>query len=115
MSGRPAVARTAAGLRIAVRLTPKAGEDRIDGVTVLSSGDAVLAVRVRTAPEDGRANAALERLVASALGLPKSSVAIAAGHKSRLKQLAVAGDPAALLDLAERLWPSSAGANRTGD
>jgi uncharacterized protein YggU (UPF0235/DUF167 family) len=113
LTGRPPFARTATGLRIAARLTPKAGEDRIDGVTELSSGDAVLSVRVRSAPEDGRANAALEKLVAAALGLPKSSVAVTAGHKSRLKQVTVTGDPAALLDAAGRLWPSSANVSRT--
>ena len=98
-----------------MRLTPKAGEDRIDGVTALSGGDPVLSVRVRTAPEDGRANAALVKLVAAALGLPKSLVSVTAGHKSRLKQLAITGDPGALLDLAERLWPSSADAGRSED
>lgn len=115
MTGRPPFARTATGLRIAVRLTPKAGEDRIDGVTALSSGDGVLSARVRTAPEDGRANAALEKLVAAALDVPKSSVSVAGGHRSRLKQVAVTGDSRALLDLAERLWPSSADAGRSED
>lgn len=91
-----------------MRLTPKSGSDRIDGTLELADGSRVLTARVRAAPEDGKANAALEKLVAKALGVPRSSAAVVTGHKSRLKQLRIDGDPAALLDRAERLWPTSA-------
>jgi uncharacterized protein YggU (UPF0235/DUF167 family) len=52
--------------------------------------------RVRAVPQDGEANAALERLVAKSLGVPKSAVAVVAGHKQRIKQVKVNGDPARL-------------------
>ena len=59
---------------------------------------------VRAIPEAGRANAALEALIARWLGLPPSTVGVAHGGKSRLKQVAVSGDAHSLSRLvAERV------------
>ena len=85
------------GVVLACRLTPKGGRDRIDGVATLSDGARVLLARVRNAPEDGKANEALCALIAAALGVPSSSVRLKAGAKSRVKQIAVSGDPAELI------------------
>lgn len=93
-------------LRLTIRLTPKASADRIDGIKELSDGTTVLVARVRAVPESGRANRAIETLVASTLGVPKSAVALVGGQKGRLKQVRIEGDPRVLLDLAERLWPT---------
>ena len=51
-----------------VRLTPRGGRDAIEGVEQLADGRAVLKARVRAAPSEGEANAALCRLIADALG-----------------------------------------------
>lgn len=88
------------GLQLQVRLTPRGGRDAVDGVETLSDGRQVLKMRVRAAPTEGEANAALTALVAKALGVPRSQVVLAAGAGARLKRLLVKGDPAAL---AERL------------
>jgi hypothetical protein len=72
--------------RIRVRLTPRAARNAIDGW----QGD-VLRVRVTAPPVDGKANAALERLLAEALGLPQTSVRVAAGARGREKTVAIAG------------------------
>ena len=85
------------GVVVACRLTPKGGRDAIDGVSRLSDGTSVLLARVREPPEHGRANDALCALLAKALGAPPSRAALAAGAKSRLKQVMVHGDPAALI------------------
>ena len=84
------------GVVIACRLTPMGGRDAIDGVATLSDGACVLLVRVRSAPEDGKANEALCRLIAERLGVAASKTRLVAGAKSRLKQVAVTGEPAAL-------------------
>ena len=84
------------GLRIAVRLTPRSGRDELAGLASLSDGRTVLAARVRAVPEDGRANAALVRLVAEALGVPRSRVALVEGATSRIKLVFVAGEGVAL-------------------
>lgn len=83
------------GLILSVRLTPKSGRDEIVGLEDYA-GEFVLKARVRALPEAGRANAALGALIARWLKLPSSSVRVAHGGKSRLKQVAVAGDAGAL-------------------
>jgi uncharacterized protein len=80
------------GLVLSVRLTPKGGRDEIDGTETLSDGRPVLKARVRAAPEDGKANDALVKLVSKAAGVSRSSVSITAGHTSRVKTLTIAGD-----------------------
>ncbi len=97
------------GLLVSCRLTPKGGRDAIDGVVTLSDGTAVLACRVRAAPEDGRANEALCRLIAAASGVASSKVRVAAGAKARLKQVAINGPPEALAAALTRSLPLPAG------
>lgn len=76
---------------LAVRLTPRAGADRIDGWETDAAGRRHLKARVRAAPVDGEANAALETLLAKALGVPRSSVRVVRGASARFKQVAVDG------------------------
>jgi uncharacterized protein YggU (UPF0235/DUF167 family) len=85
-----------AGVRLSVRLTPKSARDGLDGLETLSDGRVVLKARVRAVPEDGKANEALRRVIAKSVGVSTSAVEIAGGATSRLKTLAIAGDPAAL-------------------
>src|SRR3546814_5864735 len=70
--------------------------DLVDGLEVLDGGVEVLKVRVTEPPEDGKANAALIRLLAKLWKLPKSTLTLVAGHGERRKTLAVAGYPVAL-------------------
>lgn len=48
-----------------------------------------LKARVRAAPENNEANRALEKLIAKAFGVPKSSVRVARGATARLKTLEI--------------------------
>ena len=75
--------------RLAVRLTPGASLDRIDGWDVDAEGRPVLKVRVRARPVEGEANAALLKLLAKILKVPKSAVALQRGGQSRLKMVTV--------------------------
>lgn len=77
--------------RLTVRLTPRGGADRIDGWDTDAEGRPVLKARVRAAPTDGEANAALLTLICRALTIPKSDVMIARGAASRLKSLEIEG------------------------
>ncbi len=82
---------------LVVRLTPRGGADRIDGFGIDAAGRQHLAVRVRAAPAEGEANAALESLLARSLGLPRSAVRVARGATARLKTIEIDGlDEAAL-------------------
>ncbi|MBS7813167.1 DUF167 domain-containing protein [Roseococcus pinisoli] len=84
------------GLRLAVRLTPRASREGVDGVIEGADGRRMLQLRLAAPPVDGAANAALVAFVAKALRLRKSEVMIATGEKSRLKLLELSGDPADL-------------------
>ena len=105
MSRRAALA-AGPGCRLVVRLTARAEADRIEGWGVDGSGRPILNVRTRAVPVDGKANAALERLIAKALELAPSAVALAAGASARVKTLAIAGLDEA--DLRARLEPITA-------
>ena len=86
---------TAQGVALRVRLTPKSAADTVTGVADSADGSAML-VRVRAVPERGAANTALEKLIARWLGVPRSSVAVAAGTKSRVKTVTIAGNAVAI-------------------
>jgi uncharacterized protein (TIGR00251 family) len=84
------------GISVALRVTPRGGRDDIDGLETLANGRTVLKVRVRAIADGGEANRAVAELLAKALGVPKAKVRILSGTTSRLKQIAVDGDPAKL-------------------
>jgi hypothetical protein len=81
------------GISVALRVTPRGGRDEIDGVEMLANGRAVVKIRVRAIAEGGEANRAVMEILAKALGVPKAKVRLLSGATSRLKQLAVDGDP----------------------
>jgi hypothetical protein len=70
--------------RIVVHVTPKSGRDEIVG---WRGGE--LWVKVTAAPEGGKANASVERLLASALGVPKSRAHVVRGHTARVKSVEI--------------------------
>jgi uncharacterized protein len=87
--------------KIAVYATPKAARDEIVG---WKEGE--LAVRVRSTPEAGKANNAVCRMIARALGIPPSAVSVVRGAASRHKLLQVQGIDDS--DVAEVLGKPSA-------
>jgi uncharacterized protein (TIGR00251 family) len=91
------------GISVALRVTPRGGRDGIDGVETLANGRSVLKVRVRAIAEAGEANRAVMELFAKTLGVPKARVRILSGTTSRLKQIAVDGDPRELGEALRQL------------
>ena len=85
-----------AGISVSLRVTPRGGRDDIDGVETLANGRRVVKVRVRAIAEGGEANRAVTELLAKSLGVSKKSVRLLSGATSRMKQVAVDGDPARL-------------------
>lgn len=77
--------------------------DAIDGIETLANGRSVVKVRVRAIAEGGEANRAVTELLAKALRVPKSHVRVLSGVTSRLKQVAVDGDPKKLSDALQIL------------
>ncbi|HUI26004.1 MAG TPA: DUF167 domain-containing protein [Candidatus Kryptonia bacterium] len=100
----PLISPVPGGLRVRVRVQPRAPRNRILG----HHGDALKA-QVTAPPVDGEANAALERLVAAAAGVPRSTVRVVSGAKSRDKVIEVATqDVAKTIARLERLADASA-------
>ena len=71
---------------LSVRVTPRAGRTAIAGMR-----EGVLHVKLAAAPVEGAANAALIDLLSRQLRLPKRSLRIAAGERSRTKTVEISG------------------------
>jgi len=74
------------GVRLLVRVQPKAGHNRVVGL----QGDA-LKVRLTAPPVENAANKALLTLLAKTFGVPKKAVQLTKGGHGRLKQVVVEG------------------------
>lgn len=84
------------GVRIPVRVAPRASRAKVLGVHA-----GALKVALTAPPVDGAANAALIQLLSKRLGVPKGAIAIVSGQHSRDKLIEVTGLVAA--DVAERI------------
>jgi uncharacterized protein YggU (UPF0235/DUF167 family) len=78
-------------------------------VETLSDGRSVLKVRVRAIADGGEANRAVTELLAKSLRVPKARVRLLSGATSRLKQIAIDGDSAALGAALRLLTSANAG------
>lgn len=67
--------------KLAVKVTPKARKEGLEGMN--DAGE--LVIKVRAAPEDGKANEAVLALLAEAFGLPRSRLEVARGMTNRHK------------------------------
>ena len=90
-------------MRVAIRLTPRAGADRIDGIVCDAAGGMVLQVAVTAPPLGNRANDALLKVLARAWRLPQRDLQLITGAKNRNKTVRIAGDASALLVRLEPL------------
>jgi uncharacterized protein len=74
------------GVIFAVRVTPRASRNAIEGEC-----QGALKVRLTAPPVDSRANDALRKLLAANLKVPASAVKIITGEKSRTKRVLIVG------------------------
>jgi uncharacterized protein (TIGR00251 family) len=95
-AARAAISATATGVRLSLRVQPKASRNEVVG----AHGEQIR-LRLTAPPVEGAANEALVRFLAEQLGVGRSSVRIVAGHASRSKVVEVAG--LAIDDAARRL------------
>ena len=85
------------GIKVDVRLMPKASANRIVGTRPSADGGRVLSVTVTAVPERGKGNAALLKLLAKTWGIPKTALSIRAGGKDRRKTVFIETDDAEIL------------------
>jgi uncharacterized protein YggU (UPF0235/DUF167 family) len=83
---------------ITVRVTPRSGR------TAVESGPEGVVVRVRAAPEGGRATEEAARALAERLGVPRTRVRLRSGVRSRTKTFDV--DGLSTRDIQQRLGRS---------
>jgi uncharacterized protein len=88
--------------QIVVRLQPRASRTELTGMR-----DGVLIARVTAPPVDGRANAALCKLIARRAGVAPSRVTILRGETSRQKLIRVEGIGDRALHRALGVWDGS--------
>jgi uncharacterized protein (TIGR00251 family) len=86
------------GLRVAIRLSPRARTDRLVAVAASAAGGHALRAAVTEPAEAGRANEALLQLLANAWKVPRRDLSIIAGLTSRNKIVRIAGDPQRLVE-----------------
>ena len=77
---------TSTGVELDIRVIPRARKTEIAG----TRSDAIL-VRLAAPPVEGAANEALIAVIAEWLGVPRRTVQIVSGERSRRKRVAVAG------------------------
>lgn len=90
------------GVRVRLKVLPRARRDAVDGIVEGRDGPA-LRVWVTAAPDDGKANAAVIALLARAWRVPKSTIALVQGATSRQKLIHVTADPDQLMSKLD-LW-----------
>ena len=84
---------TADGIRLAVRLTPRASRNGLDGIGADADGRSFLRIRLTAPPVEGAANQALIDFLAGILSVRKKDIAIRSGETGRHKILEIAGKP----------------------
>ena len=81
----------AGGIRLRLKVQPKARREGIAGLTLDPDGVA-LKLSVGAPPEDGKANAAVIAMLAEALGVAKSAISVVSGATDRRKLVEIRGD-----------------------
>ena len=71
---------------LCVRVTPRSGKEGIAGYE-----GGVVRIRLNAPPVEGKANEALVRFLAKAVGVPKSRITLVTGERGRSKIVRVAG------------------------
>jgi uncharacterized protein (TIGR00251 family) len=94
------------GVRLAVRLTPRASRAGVGGVIEGADGRPALQLRLPAPPVEGAANKALVAFIAEALSLRKADVEIVSGQTARQKLLQLSGDAEEILARLEA-WLAS--------
>ena len=81
-----AITSVAGGVVIDVRVVPRAAKSGVAGAR-----DGAMLVRLNAPPVEGAANQELIDVLAGALGVPRRSVSIVSGARSRQKRVQVLG------------------------
>lgn len=101
------------GIVLALRVMPRSGMARIDGLGQDSDGNGFLKLRVSEVAEKGKANNAVIKLLAKEWKLPRSALNIVTGATDRNKRIEILGNPQELSKHIER-WCQETGIGKSG-
>ncbi|MGI9492731.1 MAG: DUF167 domain-containing protein [Geminicoccaceae bacterium] len=85
-------------LRVALKVTPGAGRSDVTGPGIDDHGHTLLNVKVTAPPEDGKANAAVIKLLAKRWRVPPGRFLLAKGARARQKVVDIVAADQSLLD-----------------
>lgn len=91
------------GVRLSIRLTPKASKNHFGQVERSADGLSHLKAYVTTVPEGGKANKTLIKMLARSCKIPAGKISVASGATNRNKQLLIEGETLELTQKLE-LW-----------
>ena len=80
---------TVKGLEVALRVTPKASVNRVQGIMEQSDGSKRLKIQVTSVPENGKANEAVIKVLSKAWKIPKTGMIITSGALDRNKTICI--------------------------
>jgi len=81
-----------------IKLTPTTSKNALGAIQADADGNPLLRASTAAAPKGGKTKAALLKLFARKLGLPKTSIRLIAGDKSWHKTILVEGSPDELIN-----------------
>jgi uncharacterized protein len=91
-AGGPCCQPIEGGVRLFVRVSPRASRDRIEVVERDAAGQERLRIRVTAPPDVGAANDRVTLLIAKALHIAKSAITLRQGAQDRNKSFEISGD-----------------------
>lgn len=94
------------GVRLSLRVTPRARSSQITGPVDAGNGRTALAVKLAAVPAEGAANDVLIALLAGELGVGRAALRIVAGDKARLKVVRVADCRLEAIEAWAARWPA---------
>ena len=89
------------GLKVFVRLSPKAKREGIEGIHTDPNGTQRLKIAVSAPPVDGKANECLIKWLAKHLHIAKSAITLVSGTTDRSKTLLIKGNTSELIKKLE--------------
>ena len=92
---------TSEGLKLFVRLSPKAKREGMEGLHTDPDGTERIKIAVSAPPVDGKANEALIKWLSKHLHIAKSSITLIGGTTDRSKTLLIEGNAAELIQKLE--------------
>jgi uncharacterized protein len=81
------------GVRVRLKVQPRARRNRVDGLVAEADGGTALKIAVTAAPESGAANEAVIALLAGEWHMARSALTLVSGATDRRKTIKLTGDP----------------------